>query len=156
MIEKTVAMKVLEGRGVEYEARTYPDGERDAVQVAAYLGVPAGQVFKTLVVTRDRGKPMLVMIPADRQLNLKRLAKAVGEKKVKMAAHEEAEKLTGLAVGGISPLALLHKPFVIFLDQSARELGRIFISAGKKGVNLGVPVTELAEITHAKFISATG
>ena len=156
MSEKTLAMKVLSGQGIDYEVRTYPETERDAVKVAAHLGVPAGQVFKTLVVIRERGKPLLVMIPADRQLNLKRLAKEVGEKKVKMAGHGEAEQFTGLQVGGISPLVLLHKPFTIFLDDTAKEQETIFISAGQKGINLGVSVADLITVTRAKFVQATG
>lgn len=155
MSAKTLAMKVLEGRDVAYEARTYPETERDAEKVAAFLGVPAGRVFKTLVVIRGRGKPMLVMIPADRQLDLKRLARAVGEKKVKMATHDEAEQLTGLQVGGISPLALLHKPFVIYLDTTAKDHDRILVSAGQKGINLDIPVADLVQITGAKFIDAS-
>ena len=68
MAQKTLAMRLLEGKKVPYEAVTYPNTERDATVVARHLGVPAAQVFKTLVVTRERGKPILVMIPADRQL----------------------------------------------------------------------------------------
>lgn len=154
MVEKTLAMRVLEGQGVAYTPVEYPDTERDAEVVAQHLGVPAGQVFKTLVVTRERGKPFLVMIPADRQLDLKLLAKAVGEKKVSMAGHEEAERLTRLQVGGISPLALLSRPFVILLDQRAREFDEIYVSAGKKGINLRVPVAGLQKVTGAEWVDA--
>ncbi len=151
-MEKTVAMRVLEGRKIPYEAVTYPETERDATVVAQHLGVPAGQVFKTLVVVRERGKPFLVLIPADHQLDLKAFAKAVGEKKVKMATHTEAEALTGLQVGGISPLALLNKGFAVLIDAAAREYDEIYVSAGRKGTNLRVPVEGLVRVTKARVV----
>lgn len=155
-MEKTVAMRVLEGRKIPYEAVTYPDTERDATVVAQHLGVPAGQVFKTLVVVRERGKPFLVLIPADHQLDLKAFAKAVGEKKVKMATHTEAEALTGLQVGGISPLALLNKGFAVLIDAAAREYDEIYVSAGRKGTNLRVPVEGLVRVTKARVVTLEG
>lgn len=152
MVQKTVAMRVLEGQGVDYEALTYPATERDAVVVARHLGVAPQQVFKTLVVVRERGKPFLAMVPADRNLDLKRMAKAVGEKKLKMASHAEAETLTRLEVGGISPLALLNRGFEMVIDASARNFETVFVSAGAKGTNLRVPVDALLTITGAKLL----
>ncbi|MEM9773272.1 MAG: YbaK/EbsC family protein [Chloroflexota bacterium] len=154
-MEKTLAMKLLEGRKVKYEIFEYPNTERDAEKIAEYLGVPAAEVYKTLVVLRAKGKPILCMIAAERQLNLKKLAKAIGEKKLSMAKHAEAEKMTGLQVGGISPLALLNKGFDIYMDQPGRECERVLISSGKKGLNLGVPVKDLMKITKAKYVEAS-
>jgi Cys-tRNA(Pro)/Cys-tRNA(Cys) deacylase len=148
---KTQAMRVLEGLGIPYTAHAYPAHERDAQMVAEHLDVPAGQVFKTLVVPRHPGKNLLVLIPADRKLDLKRLAKAVGDKKVKMATHAEAEKLTGLEVGGISPLALLNRGFSIVADASLVNWPTVFVSAGKKGINLGVAPEELLSATGAEL-----
>lgn len=155
-MKKTQAMRLLEGKGVPYEAFTYPVEERDAEVVAELIGVPAGQVFKTLVVRRQRGKPLLVMVPADRQLDLKKMARAVGEKKVSMAGHGEAEELTGLEVGGISALALINRGFDIVLDVSAREYETVWISAGEKGINVGVPVEGLVAITGADYRDVAG
>lgn len=155
-MKKTQAMRLLEGKGVPYEARTYPPDERDAQAVAEHIGVPAGQVFKTLVVRRQRGKPFLVMVPADGQLNLKKMAQVVGEKKVYMASHNEAEALTGLEVGGISALGLLNRGFDIVLDISAQRYETIWISAGEKGINIGVPVEGLAAITGAEYLDVAG
>ena len=149
---KTIAMRLLEGKGVPYEAVTYPSDERDATVVAQHLGVPASQVYKTLVVVRQKGKPFLSVIPADRQLDLKKMARNVNEKKLKMATHEEAEKLTRLQVGGISPLALINRGFEIIVDESARQLAEIYVSAGEKGINLKVPVAGLMEVTGARFV----
>lgn len=152
MADKTLVMKLLEGKGVAYEAIDFPASMRDAEAIAAHLGVPAGQLFKTLVVTRPRGKPLLVMVPAHRQLDLKRLAKVIGEKKLKMASHIEAEKLTGLQVGGISALALINRGFAIYLDASARDYEEIFISAGEKGRDVKVAVGELVRVTGARVV----
>lgn len=151
--EKTLAMRVLEGKKIAYQVVTYPDSERDAELVAAYLGVPAGQVFKTLVVARSPGKPLLVMIPAGAQLDLKKLAKTVNEKKLKMATHQEAEQLTGLQVGGISALALLNRGFLILIDQAAQVYDHIFVSAGQRGLNLKVRVTDLVQVTGARYVN---
>lgn len=156
MVQKTQAMRLLEGKGVAYEALTYPSSERDAVVVAQHLGVPPQQVFKTLVVVRERGKPFLAMAPADRNLDLKKMAKAVGEKKLQMATHAEAEKMTRLQVGGISPLALINRGFDMILDESAEVFDAIYISAGEKGVNLRVPVAALIELTGARLLPITG
>lgn len=155
-MQKTLAMRLLEGKGITYEALTYPESERDAVQVARHLGVPPKQVFKTLVVVRERGKPFLAIIPGNRQLDLKQMAKAVGEKKLQMASHAEAEKMTRLKVGGISPLALINRGFVIILDASARNFDAIFVSAGEKGINLRVPVDGLLEVTGAQLLEIAG
>ncbi len=151
-MEKTLAMKVLEGKKMAYEAVTYPQTERDALLVAEALAAPPGQVFKTLVVARPSGKPLLVMIPADRQLDLKQVARTVGEKKAKMASHQEAEALTGLQIGGISALALLHRPFGVYLDVAAQAYEQIYISAGKRGLNLKVGVPDLVQVTGARWL----
>lgn len=152
-MQKTLAMRVLEGHKVTYGVVTYPSTERDAVKVAEWLGAPAGELFKTLVVVRERGKPFLVMIPADEKLNLKKLAKEVGEKKLKMATHQEAEKLTKLQVGGISPLALLNRGFVMLLDEMAQLYDAVYVSAGQRGINLKVPVKGLLTVTNARYVS---
>ena len=89
-MQKTLAMKFLEGKKVAYEVVSYSDTIRDAEEIAKLLDIPPGQVFKTLVVKAPEGarplaKPLLIMIPADRQLDLKKLAKGVEAKKLKMA-----------------------------------------------------------------------
>jgi Cys-tRNA(Pro)/Cys-tRNA(Cys) deacylase len=154
-IEKTNSMRVLEANGVPYDVVTFPEDIHSATGVADAVGVAYHQVYKTLTVLRPQGKPILVMIAGHRELNLKRLAKAIGEKKVRMASHSEAESLTGLQVGGISALALLNRPFDVFIDSPAAELSHVLISAGKRGINLRLPVPDLIRITGAKVIQAT-
>jgi Cys-tRNA(Pro)/Cys-tRNA(Cys) deacylase len=155
MSDKTIAMKLLEGKQVPYRVYAYPDSERDAQIIAQLIGVPPARVFKTLVVVRDRGKPMLVMVPANKQLDLKGLAKAVGEKKLKMASHNEAEDLTGLEVGGISALALINKGFSIYLDKSAQDYDEILVSAGQRGLDVELAVADLTKLTRARIVEAT-
>lgn len=152
MSSKTLAMKVLEAQKVSYVVHTYPEYERDAKKIAQWIEIPAERIFKTLVVTRETGKPLLVMVPGSHQLNLKKLAKDLGEKKVKFASHVQAEELTGLEVGGISPLVLLNRGFMILLDQSATAFDTICVSAGKKGVNIELDPVDLHKVTAARYV----
>jgi Cys-tRNA(Pro)/Cys-tRNA(Cys) deacylase len=155
VMRKTLAMRLLEGKDVPYEAFTYSSDERDAVMVARQLGVPADHVYKTLVVVREYGKPLLVIVPADRQLDLKKTASALGEKKLKFASHAEAEAMTRLKVGGISPLVLINRGFDMVLDKTALQLQEIFISAGEKGINLRLAVPDILELTGAQVLDVT-
>jgi len=156
MTQKTQAMRLLEGHGLEYSVLSYDKSERDAEVIAEQIGIPPEEVFKTLVVLRTEGKPLLVMVPADHQLSLKDLARQLGEKKVKMASHAEAERLTGLQVGGISALALLNRGFTIILDDSALGFERIVLSAGQKGLQIRVGVEDLLQLTGATVLEVAG
>lgn len=154
-MQKTLAMRVLEGAKMAYEVHPYDEGERDAETIAGMLGVPAGQVFKTLVVARPPAKPLLIMVPADRQLDLKKLAKVMGEKKLKLASHNEAEALTGLQVGGISALALLNKGFVMLLDESAKSYDELYVSGGQRGLDLKLKTADLVKVTKARLVDVS-
>ncbi len=147
--EKTNAMRVLDRAKVPYEPVYFSPDIHSADGVAEAIGVPAAHVYKTLVVVRPGGRPLLVMVAGDRHLSLKKLAKASGAKGVRMATYQEAEKMTGLKVGGISALALLNKGFDVFIDQRALELKEVVVSAGKRGINLRLPVADLVRITNA-------
>src|SRR5215475_10606599 len=105
MIKKLHSMRVLEAQGDRYEVLSCPEMSHSAEGVAEYFGLPPAQVYKTLVVVLSQGKPALVLIAGDREIQLKRLAQALGEKKLRMATQKEAEAWTGLKVGGISALA---------------------------------------------------
>jgi Cys-tRNA(Pro)/Cys-tRNA(Cys) deacylase len=149
------SMRVLEAQDVPYEVFTFPRKHHSATEVAELAGVSPAQVYKTLVVQRDEGKPLLVMVAGDRELDLKRLATALGEKKLRMASQKDAERLTGLQVGGISPLALLNRGFEICLDERAKDQEQVYISAGQRGVNLRLAVEDLQRVTAARFVNAT-
>jgi Cys-tRNA(Pro)/Cys-tRNA(Cys) deacylase len=154
-IKKTLAMKLLEGKKVSYTALSYPAALRDAEAIAAALGLPPEQVYKTLVAARPSRKPLLVMLPAHRQLDLKKLARALGEKKLALATHREAEALTGLQVGGISALALLNKGFANFIDISAHDQTEIVVSAGERGLQIRLATTDLIRLTGARAVDVT-
>ncbi|NWG14920.1 MAG: aminoacyl-tRNA deacylase [Acidobacteria bacterium] len=155
MAEKLNSMRILDQQKVSYTVREFPETIHSADGVADYFSLPREWVYKTLVVLPPAGRPMLVMVAGSRELDLKKLAASVGQKKVQMAPHKEAERLTGLQTGGISALALLHKNFAVYIDKPALELERILVSAGKRGVNLELPVQELIRVAKARVIEAT-
>lgn len=153
--DKTNALRLLEAHSIPYQLFTFSPEIHSAVEVAQTLGLPPHEVYKTLVVLRPQGRPLLVMIAGDRELDLKRVAAAMGEKKVRMATQREAETLTGLQVGGISALALLGRPFDVFIDRAALALQHIVVSAGKRGMNVRLAVADLLRVTRAHVIEAT-
>jgi Cys-tRNA(Pro)/Cys-tRNA(Cys) deacylase len=148
--------RYLDSQKVAYRAFTYDydAGVHSAVEVAAAIGLPAAQVYKTLVALGDepRRKPMLVIVPGPDTLDLKALAKAVAAKKIKMATHDEAERLTSLQTGGISALALINKGFDVYLDDQATQFDTIAVSAGQRGANLLLPVKDLLRLTRARVV----
>lgn len=153
-------MRLLEAHKIPYIAKTYDASceFHSATEAAQLIGAPVASVYKTLVVLREppkKGKPILVMIASDRELDLKLLAKSLGEKKLQMATQREAESLTGLQVGGISALALLNRGFEICIDEPALALDQIHISAGQRGVDLQLSSKDLIALTNAKPVRAT-
>lgn len=152
-------MRVLEAHGVPYKPLAYDAPEHlTAEQVAAAVGLPPEQAFKTLVVLPDRphARPILALVPGGSQLDLRKLAAAAHEKKVQMAPHREAERLTGLEKGGISPLALLDKGWPVYVDETVILFDEIEISAGKVGFGVLVPVEPLLRLLNATLADLTG
>jgi Cys-tRNA(Pro)/Cys-tRNA(Cys) deacylase len=151
--------RLLDSKKISYKPFELPVEKVGALETAALLGVDPNLVYKTIVVARLKpGKPVLAVIPGPRHVDLKLLASAIGEKKVSLPTEREAEAMTGLQAGGISPLALIHKGFQVIIDVEAQTLPEIFVSGGQRGLNVRLPVKSLAEITHARFgaISAPG
>ena len=146
MSKKLNSMRLLEQHDVPYEAVHFEDSIHDAELLAEAVGVPAFMVYKTLVVDTGEKKPLLALIAADCKLDLKKLAKAAGFKKLAMASHANAEKWTGLLTGGISPLMLMDKNWRVFIDQPATELQQILLSAGQRGLNLRLPTNDLLRV----------
>ncbi len=150
--DKTLAMRLLEGKKVAYSALRYdPDVYVSAVEVAEAVGLPPSQVFKTLVTQPETGKPILAVVPSDVELDLKALAQAAGLKKVRMATQADAERLTGLQKGGISALALVNKGFRVFLDSSAQQFAQIAMSAGERGVQVVLAPADFVRVTGARL-----
>ncbi|MCY3780834.1 MAG: aminoacyl-tRNA deacylase [Chloroflexi bacterium] len=151
--KKLNSMRLLEARSIPYETYHYEPQIRDAAQVAAAVGLPAEEVFKTLVVEcPSRKKPILVLLPCERSLNLKRLAKALDEKKVALAPYARAEKLTGLQVGGISPLALMQKGWDVYLDKRGLAVAHIVVSAGQRGMQVRLESAALIDLLGCEII----
>jgi Cys-tRNA(Pro)/Cys-tRNA(Cys) deacylase len=136
---------------VKYQVFELPVEKIGAEETAELLGVPLAAVFKTIVVKREgRGKPILAVVPGTGEVDLKALAKAMGEKKVSLATQKEAEDLTKLQAGGISPLALINRGFQVVIDSASLEHAEIHISGGQRGLNIRLPVRDLVRLTEAK------
>jgi Cys-tRNA(Pro)/Cys-tRNA(Cys) deacylase len=143
--------RFLDARKVTYVAHKLPNEKLGAVEAAQYMGVPPEQVFKTIVTTREKKKPVLAVIPGPRTVDLKLLAVFLAEKKMSLPTEREAEALTGLQAGGISPLALINKGFQVVIDSAAQGCEKIYISGGQRGLDIQLPVTDLAKLTNARF-----
>jgi Cys-tRNA(Pro)/Cys-tRNA(Cys) deacylase len=142
--------RLLDARGIAYTACELPPEKLGALETARRLGVEPEQVFKTIVVTREaKGKPILAVIPGTQEVDLKLLAKALNEKKLLLPTERQAEQLTGLQAGGISPLALLNRGFQVILDETVILFEEIHISGGQRGLNIRLPVQDLIELTGA-------
>jgi Cys-tRNA(Pro)/Cys-tRNA(Cys) deacylase len=149
--------RLLDARKIKYTAFELPAEKLGALGTAQRLGTPPEEVFKTIVVRREgRGKPILAVIPGPLEVDLKALARAVGEKKVYLVTEREAEKLTGLQAGGISPLALINRGFQIVIDNSAKSLDEIHVSGGERGLNIRLAPDDLIALTNALSAPITG
>lgn len=154
MVKPNNVTRLLDAHKIEYTAYELPAEKLGAVEAAGYLGVSPDLVYKTIVVKRETsGKPILAVIPGDHEVNLKLLAKAIGEKKAILPTEREAEQLTGLQAGGISPLALIQRGFQVVIDESAVAQKEIYISGGQRGLNIRLPVSALVTLTNARLAS---
>lgn len=156
MIKNNVT-RFLDSHEIAYEAFELSAEKHSALESAEMIGVPPEIVYKTIVITREtpkKGKPILCMVPAIAEVDLKKLAKSLDEKKLVLPTQREAEALTGLQTGGISPLALINKGFQICLDASAQQHEKIHISGGQRGLNIRLAVKDLIALTNAKWVEA--
>ena len=143
--------RLLDSKKIVYTAYELPAEKLGAEETARILGVPLGIVFKTIVVLREKpGKSILAVVPGTGEVNLKAVAAALSEKKVHLPTQAEAEKLTGLQAGGISPLALINRGFTVLLDSSALAHEQIHVSGGQRGLNIRLPVKALIQLTNAR------
>jgi Cys-tRNA(Pro)/Cys-tRNA(Cys) deacylase len=143
--------RLLDSKKIPYQVFDLPAEKLGAEETARLLGVDPMLVYKTIVATRERGKPVLAVIPGPHRVDLKQLAAALGEKKVSLPTEREAEQLTGLQAGGISPLALINKGFQVMLAAEAEKQTDIHVSGGQRGLNIRLPVRSLADLTRARF-----
>jgi Cys-tRNA(Pro)/Cys-tRNA(Cys) deacylase len=146
--------RFLDSRKIAYHAYETPAEKLGALETAKFLNVAPEVVYKTIVVTRDKPKKLLLaVVPGPANVDLKLLAAALGEKKVHLPTEREAEQLTGLEAGGISPLALLNKGFQVVIDSSARDHAEIHVSGGQRGLNIRLGVDDLVKLTNARVAS---
>jgi Cys-tRNA(Pro)/Cys-tRNA(Cys) deacylase len=144
--------RMLDARKIRYTAYELPAEKLGAQETARLLNVPLELIYKTIVVTREgKGKPILAVVPGDREVDLKLLAKALNEKKLHLPTEREAEQLTGLQAGGISPLALINKGFQVVVDARAEAHKEIHVSGGQRGLNICLPVGDLLKLTNARL-----
>lgn len=147
---KTNAVRMLEEAGIRFDLREYEVDPDDlaAETVARKIGLPAAQVFKTLVVKGDRNGVALAVIPGDAELNLKALAKATGDRKMELAPLKEVQPLTGYIRGGVTALAS-KRDYPVYLDESSILYDVISISAGVRGTQILLNPDDYARITRA-------
>lgn len=148
---KTNAARQLDKLGIAYEVRTYAVDPEDlaAETVAAKIGLPAEQVFKTLVARGDRTGVLLAVVPGSDELDPKALARASGDRRVELAALKDVQPLTGYIRGGVTALAC-KKPYPVFLDTRALSYPVISISAGVRGTQLLVAPGDYARAVNAR------
>jgi len=148
---KTNAVRLLEEMGVRYELRAYevdPD-DLTAETVAAKIGLPAEQVFKTLVARGDRHGVCFAVIPGNTQLDLKALAKLTGDRGIDVVALKEVQPLTGYIRGGVTALAA-KKAYPVFADETIELFDAVSISSGTRGAQLIVAPGDYLRATGAK------
>jgi len=151
MAASTRAIEHLERIGAAYEVHRYEVtekvGEGYGEAVAAAIGMPGDRVFKTLVAEVD-GEPVVAVIPVERRLSTKKLARAAGGKQGSLAATSTAERVTGYVTGGISPFGQ-RRSLPLILDQSAMEFATIAVSGGRRGIQLEVSPDTLVRVAGA-------
>lgn len=149
---KTNAMRILDKEKIEYKMMTYTsdDGKIDGVSVANKIGKGIERVYKTLISQGTSKAYYVFVIPVEAELDVKKAAKAAGEKKIEMIPVKDITKVSGYVRGGCSPVGM-KKLFSTFIDERARSLETIIVSGGAIGVQIELKVDNLAEITKGQF-----
>ena len=153
--EKTNVMRILDQKKIEYVMHDYSEsGAIAGDDVARTLGEKPEEVFKTLVTVGKTKQYYVFLVPVCKELNLKKAAKAVGEKNIEMIKAKELLPLTGYVHGGCSPIGM-KKVFPTTIDASAKNLEKMYFSAGKIGFQVEVSVSDLDKIGNFKFEDVT-
>ncbi|HZU64918.1 MAG TPA: Cys-tRNA(Pro) deacylase [Novosphingobium sp.] len=156
MSKATRATRQLDAAKVAYAVHAYDydgDVERIGMAAAAALGVDAAKVFKTLMVLAD-GKPACVILPADREVAMKKLAAALGAKQAQMMPIADAERISGYKVGGISPFGQTRRLAVV-IDEAAQAQERIFLNGGQRGLQVELAPGDAARVLDARLAAIT-
>jgi Cys-tRNA(Pro)/Cys-tRNA(Cys) deacylase len=148
-------IRLLTARNARFTPFSLPEEKLGAIETAQFLNIPIATVYKSIVVLRTNGKPAICLVPGHQKVDLKKVAMVLNEKKVAIASQQEAERLTGLQVGGISPLALLNKGFTFIFDQSVNNFEYIHLSGGERGLNLRINCDDLLAIVQPEIAGIT-
>lgn len=152
---KTNAMRILDRQKIPYTYQTYECDEfTDGIHVADQLGLPHEQVFKTLVTVGKTGEYYVFVIPIAKEIDLKKAARAVGEKSLEMLPLKELTKVTGYVRGGCTSIGM-KKQFPTVIQQEAMEMDLIYISGGKLGMQLQLSPMDLKKVTAAVLADIT-
>jgi len=154
----TPAVSALEASGEPFQLLTYePAAESVDIGLAAAraLGLDPALVFKTLIAQLNTGALVVAILPVGEKLNMKRLARAAGAKSAALAPTAQAERTTGFVTGGISPIGQ-KKTLPTFLDSQSQGLETIYVSAGKRGLELALGPESLMRISGATLVALTG
>ncbi len=148
--DKTNVMRILDGKKIPYESHSYkPDATMSGEEIAAILGEDPRKVFKTLVTQGRSGAYYVFVVPVGAELDLKKAAKASGEKSIGMIKQKELFALTGYVHGGCSPIGM-KKQFPTFIHETAAGCEKVFVSAGKVGYQIEVAPADLIDTTGCK------
>ncbi|MDH4619641.1 Cys-tRNA(Pro) deacylase [Brevibacillus sp. AY1] len=153
---KTNAMRILDKEKIAYTMMTYKtdDGKIDGVSVAAKIGREPGVVYKTLISQGASKAYYVFVIPVEAELDLKKAAKAVGEKKIDMIPVKEITQVSGYIRGGCSPIGM-KKQFPTMIDEQAQTLETMIVSGGQIGIQIELQVENLVKATKAAFADVT-
>ncbi len=148
--EKTNVMRVLDGKKISYESHSYePDATMTGEEIAGILGEDPDKVFKTLVTQGKSGGYYVFVVPVKEELDLKKAAKAAGEKAVSMIKQKELLPLTGYVHGGCSPIGM-KKQFPTYIHETATGFDKVFVSAGKVGFQIELAPDDLISVAGCK------
>ncbi|WP_026835838.1 Cys-tRNA(Pro) deacylase [Eubacterium xylanophilum] len=153
--DKTNVMRVLDSKKISYEFYTYEaDPSLSGEEIATILGEDTSRVFKTLVTEGKSKQNYVFVIPVNKELDLKKAAKAAGEKSINMIKQKDLLGLTGYVHGGCSPIGM-KKNFPTFIHESASGFDKIFVSAGKVGYQIQIGINDLSNICKIKMADLT-
>lgn len=149
----TPAVKLAQQRKIDFKLHEYEhDPRQDSYgqEAVEKLGLLSTQVFKTLIVELSDSRLATVVIPVDYQVSLKKVAAHFGNKKAKLAEPRKVENSSGYVLGGVSPLGQ-NRSLPTLIDASAQHLGTMFVSAGKRGLEIELSPADLKELCNARF-----
>lgn len=153
--DKTNVMRIFDSKKIEYKSHSYkPDATMSGEEIASLLGEDASRVFKTLVTQGKSGAYYVFVIPVNKELSLKKAAKASGEKAIVMIKQKDLLPLTGYVHGGCSPVGM-KKQFETFIDESAGDMDRIYVSAGKVGFQVELSPADLLKVINYSLADVT-